>query len=196
MNTFFVTGLPRSRTAWMANYLTYGDTFCLHDGFCGLKNPFDMFGKFNEVALRNNVSEVGNCDPANLYFIDALTKQFPKAKWLILNRDIEECRKSCKEAFGQDRDLEFESQQLEKLRTLASSGKLVAMETDYRNLDNVPVMKEIFNFFQFPRKNWSLARHQMLSTMLIQLTEERLARKDLCHPELFNYADKNECILA
>lgn len=31
MSTFFVTGMPRSRTAWMAAWLTTDNTFCFHD---------------------------------------------------------------------------------------------------------------------------------------------------------------------
>lgn len=31
---FFVIGLPRSRTAWLANFLTH-EKFCYHDGFNG-----------------------------------------------------------------------------------------------------------------------------------------------------------------
>lgn len=29
---FFVTGLPRSRTAWLANFLTAGGALCIHEG--------------------------------------------------------------------------------------------------------------------------------------------------------------------
>jgi len=34
-SNFFVIGLPRSRTAWLANFLTYGDHFCFHEGLNG-----------------------------------------------------------------------------------------------------------------------------------------------------------------
>ena len=35
MSNFFVVGLPRSRTAWLANFLTYEDKFCFHEGING-----------------------------------------------------------------------------------------------------------------------------------------------------------------
>ena len=33
MNKFVITGLPRSRTAWFAAYLTHGDVLCYHEAF-------------------------------------------------------------------------------------------------------------------------------------------------------------------
>lgn len=30
-NRFFITGLPRSRTAWMAAFMSAGNSFCLHE---------------------------------------------------------------------------------------------------------------------------------------------------------------------
>jgi hypothetical protein len=32
MKPFFITGLPRSRTAWLANFMTYGGAYCQHEG--------------------------------------------------------------------------------------------------------------------------------------------------------------------
>jgi len=35
MGNFLVLGLPRSRTAWLSNFLTYGDISCTHEGLDG-----------------------------------------------------------------------------------------------------------------------------------------------------------------
>jgi len=32
---FFILALPRSRTAWLANFMTYGGHFCYHEGMNG-----------------------------------------------------------------------------------------------------------------------------------------------------------------
>lgn len=57
MEKFLVTGLPRSRTSWLANFFTYGSVFCLHDG---LGRP----GFFEEVEanLPSHIKHLGNSD--------------------------------------------------------------------------------------------------------------------------------------
>ena len=47
-NIFFITGLPRSRTAWLANWFTYGHTFCFHEA-CR------KVGKIEELKDRKSV---------------------------------------------------------------------------------------------------------------------------------------------
>lgn len=41
MKTFLITGLPRSRTAWLANLFTTGHVYCQHDGL--RKTPPDKW---------------------------------------------------------------------------------------------------------------------------------------------------------
>jgi hypothetical protein len=38
MNNFLILGLPRSRTAWLANFLTYDGLFCYHEGTNGCRS--------------------------------------------------------------------------------------------------------------------------------------------------------------
>lgn len=42
MKSFFITGLPRSRTKWFADYFTQGGTPCLHEAFgCSSSQTFN-----------------------------------------------------------------------------------------------------------------------------------------------------------
>lgn len=38
MAPFFILGLPRSRTAWLANFMTYNGFHCMHEGLNGCYN--------------------------------------------------------------------------------------------------------------------------------------------------------------
>jgi hypothetical protein len=50
---FYVTGLPRSRTTWAANLLTYGGRYCYQDAFLNCATPeqvLDVIGNGNGLS--------------------------------------------------------------------------------------------------------------------------------------------------
>ena len=73
---FFVIGLPRSRTAWMANFLTY-DRFCYHEGLNGCRSIKEYKEK---LGSNRGDSSTG------LMLID-VEKEFPDAPILIIEID-------------------------------------------------------------------------------------------------------------
>ena len=86
MKTFFLTGLPRSRTAWFANLLTTDQSFCFHE----LKTKCSTPGRITELFGRINRQRVGTSDP-NPDFIEELIKLFPGSPLVIIERDKDEC---------------------------------------------------------------------------------------------------------
>jgi hypothetical protein len=74
MNPFFVTGLPRSRTAWTANWLTTDNSICHHD------IPFDK-------SLLNGREHVGFCGPEVVMQYNEIRQELPDAPWLVLLRN-------------------------------------------------------------------------------------------------------------
>lgn len=46
---FFITGLPRSRTAWMAAFLTNGEVFCAHELMNGCHSRQEFYAKMEAV---------------------------------------------------------------------------------------------------------------------------------------------------
>jgi hypothetical protein len=97
---FFVTGLPRSRTCWLANFLTGDDSICLHAGLLSvgadlgrLAERLDSFGK----------SFVGDADPSLLTFpvFEHSVKLFPGAKWVFVVRNAVEAHTAHAKAFPQ-----------------------------------------------------------------------------------------------
>lgn len=80
---FFLTGATRSRTAWWANLLTWGDSFCWHEGVLipGM-TPIEMRTK----ALDSPLNTVGVSDPALLCHWRKVCETFPNAKWVAVHR--------------------------------------------------------------------------------------------------------------
>ena len=85
---YFVTGLPRSRTAWFAAYLTAQGGDCIHEGltFFSHKADFDLL-----MSKRRGLSDPG------LMFTD-FQERFSGAgsRTVIIHREINEVRKSLK----------------------------------------------------------------------------------------------------
>ena len=74
---FMILGLPRSRTAWLANFMTYNDFFCMHEGMRGCKTVDEYLKQFT--------SGVGDSTTAAMFF--SFFGRF-KARTLIIDSDI------------------------------------------------------------------------------------------------------------
>jgi hypothetical protein len=98
MNPFFFTGLPRSRTAWLANYFTYGPSFCFHDGLRFCRRISDLRKMFDELSA---FTCVGDSDSGLLHVATHVNVEFPTAKWVLIERDSVECLMSFLRHFAQ-----------------------------------------------------------------------------------------------
>jgi hypothetical protein len=83
---FFVTGFPRSGTAWMANLLTDGTSVCLHDVLLNCGNVEQL------AALMKGYDGVS--DPALALVWPDVARRWPKARWIVMRRDGEEALES------------------------------------------------------------------------------------------------------
>ena len=75
---FFVIGLPRSRTAWLANFLTYNNHYCFHEGIDGCNNIYDYIEKLGD----------SNGDASTGLMLFDMNKQFPESPKVIIESDI------------------------------------------------------------------------------------------------------------
>ena len=90
MDYGFVTGLPRSGSAWVSNYLSYGDSMFLHDAWHNT-TPTDLKAKFEATEVKM----AGVSDPGNVLLLDLIDKEFPEAKWVVVTRPVQEVIKAC-----------------------------------------------------------------------------------------------------
>lgn len=92
---FFVTGYPRSRTAWLSVALSGPDSVCLHDQF----RFVDTIEKLEWLFNNQKAPIVGLADPVLLLCWENLVEQWPHAHWLVVVRDIVEVRQAHLDAF-------------------------------------------------------------------------------------------------
>lgn len=93
----FITGLPRSKTAWMAAYFTSNDKICLHDGI--------EKGQVLRPNFSLSNSAIGNSDCANSIFYKELNNAYPTAKWVVIERSVADVKRSISNSIGTTRDL-------------------------------------------------------------------------------------------
>ena len=98
--SYFISGLPRSRTAWLSVFMSQSGTYYHHDGFNGCH------------SLEDYKHKVNNCGDSStgLTLID-LNKEFPLSKVVIIektNEEFEACVKWCSQVYGLDSRKELE----------------------------------------------------------------------------------------
>lgn len=156
---FFVTGLPRSRTAWLANLLSYGESFCFHDLFSTAMSMEAFEGKMRAAEFRF----VGHSDPSNALLQDSIAQKFPEAKWLIVERPIDEVHASCR-AIGVDDmgALERVQRKVEELQ-----GKVDAWTLPASSLNDEYHVREVIEFLT-PGAKVPGERVEMLMALQVQ----------------------------
>jgi len=88
--SFFILGLPRSRTAWLANFMTYDGSFCYHEGINGCYSV----DKYREKLKGKGDSTTG----AALLDLD---KYFPDSKKVIIESDPQKSIDYSIETYGE-----------------------------------------------------------------------------------------------
>jgi hypothetical protein len=84
---FIVFALPRSRTAWMANFLRYGSYDCHHDPHNGFKSVVDLV-RFLTTPWN------GASDSAMALLWPEISRCAPDGRYAVVRRPIEDVRQS------------------------------------------------------------------------------------------------------
>lgn len=96
MTPFFITGLPRSRTAWMANWLTTPVSRCFHD-LLGRATTWPEFEGRLTGAIRepgDTAAVRGDSDSGLLFTVAKMKQCWPAARWLLIDRPFDEAWES------------------------------------------------------------------------------------------------------
>ena len=86
MKHFFIISLPRSRSAWLANFLTAGDGFCFHEALRSVQTLDEYEQKVKAETLK--YESVGDADPSLVPVLGEIVKRFPDAKFVVVRRDV------------------------------------------------------------------------------------------------------------
>jgi hypothetical protein len=90
MNQYLITGLPRTRSAWLANLLTWGTSYCHHEASLSCRSIDDLAAKLDEGGVPSGTTHAGNADPSMPMFWRPIMDAFPNAKVVFIIRDVTE----------------------------------------------------------------------------------------------------------
>lgn len=161
---FFVTGMPRSRTAWLANWLTTDTTFCQHDP------PGNMLP--NIPGRR-----VGLSGPEVCALFHSAKSQYPDAPWVVVIRhDAYEpfCRVMQDHIQVTDDLLrKWWATRLELLAEVAGFHRSLTVK--FEELSNPEHAQRLWEHC-LPEKPFDLARFELLDDL--QITQDIWKRKE------------------
>jgi hypothetical protein len=178
---FFITGLPRSRTAWLANLFTTGPIFCWHDA---LKDSLGVRGlvEKDREARRTfgGVTLTGDADTGAVFFTSQLITAFTAAKWVFIHRAFEDCFRSFQKEFagklsydvGQRSFAVAEDKLHEAIEIVPEKNQILV---DFDDLSNLETLRAVWNFCA-PSQPFSLPRVDLLNTLRVNVIAEKAYR--------------------
>lgn len=182
-NKFFCCGMPRSRTAWLANFLTAGNSFCYHDLLKDFGSDINGYIKHLDKARPDGAEFVGDSDSGLLLFWKQVQAAFPGAPWIVIRRDANEAERSFKKHFAgcpypgtKGIDIHATIGVCEKLLSEATIGLNNCFYTSFDSLENEGTLRSIWKWCGFdsgfPEERW-----KMLDGMRINIIPEKVRVK-------------------
>ena len=144
-NRFFITGLPRSRTAWMTVATSRSNAICHHEPSAWLKD---------EIALADlwapSVVSIGISDSALGSVIGAVLTAY-QPRTLVIRRPVNDVVRSCNAYVGKGGLRMDQAKLVHRLRWLERQLAAVAHHplvktVDYQELNSVEVVKDCIHW--------------------------------------------------
>ena len=152
MSPFIIYALPRSRTAWLSAFLTYGTRRCGHDIVIDLP-------ELKKLRAFFTIPNVGTVETGMVMGWKLINKFVPNIKTVVIRRPLEDIKASLKK-FGLESDAELEQRNKLLDEVAAQPG---VMSFDFHDLNTEEACKSIFEYcleLPFDRKWWKLMRNK------------------------------------
>lgn len=162
MKTFLIVGYPRSRTAWLANFLTYGNVACGHEMLVDCEKPKHL-GRHVQV-LGKPFS--GSAETAAALFMPQILEKMPDSPVVFVKRKVEDVAASFVR-LGMDGDVRLLEAGLNFALKLPQT-----LTIRFEDLNSLAVCRLIQNHVA-PGEPFNVSRFQMLRDFNIQITPRR-----------------------
>lgn len=157
---FIVFGLPRSRTAWLSRFLSYGGWTCHHDAAQTMRTFENVREFFRRPMI--GAAETGAC-----YGWRLLEYHFPEMKRVVVRRPVEEIVDSLSRIdIGQVGT--WKPSELRRIFTYGArmldqiSARPGVLTVDFRDLETEDACRAVFEHclpYRFDRQHWEGLRH-------------------------------------
>ena len=168
-NKFFITGLPRSRTAWLSTFFTGNNSFCYHE----ILRVSDGFSDAIKKILNRKEIYVGNSDSSLPLWIDKIDYILQESPIVIIERDENEVINSLTNLFGNYDWVKLIDLTLENLETIKKRYNYISI--DYNELDKQSCLELISNFC-VPNIPFDKDKFEILKTINITIAKDKYVR--------------------
>ena len=156
--TSFICSLPRSKTGWIANFLTCGPSFCIHE----LSGYVHRLSDYPSVLASFGTKHVSVADSANIFGVDRLVEMFPDCRLVVVRRNRMDVQTSiAKLGFDCSSVLSILEEDLKRIQKIHASRTLV--------LDFEPLDARALWEFCAPEEPLNELRLSMLETLNVQI---------------------------
>jgi hypothetical protein len=172
---FLILGLPRSRTAWLANLFTRGDSLCYHE----LSGRRSSAAAMAEELLSSKARFVGNSDSGSVQYATELKRLIPELRVVLVRRKWEDALDAFIKVLGCD-----EEGPLAKLANFAGLDHTLdllahdALNVKYEDLAQQEVIESIWHYCLGDSVEFPQAQYDILQSLNVQM-EPALMRRAL-----------------
>lgn len=170
---FVVFALPRSRTAWISRFLSYGGQTCLHDMSLDARS-------LDDLRYRLMCPMTGACDSALAIFWPELRTWLPASRFVTVRRDLGDVRTSALRhgysAAEIDEPLRFLSHCLDEIERDHD-----VMRLEYRDLDTEDDCRRLFERctgLHHDHDWWEALRHRNIQVSRAETMRRAAANAD------------------
>ena len=98
-NTTFMLCMPRSRSAWMCEFLG-GVAHTMHDPLKNCASIDELGEKIDEILILDHEQPIFIADTAALFFVDQIRARFPGARYMVVHRPRQDVHASLERFVG------------------------------------------------------------------------------------------------
>lgn len=162
MTPFLILGYPRSRTAWLANFLSYGNIACGHEMLSECRFPDHLPHCISELGAEF----CGTADTFASFWYDQLRVLMPGAAVVVVRRHLSDVKASLISCGHPSHSLDILEDGLQQAE---SDG---ALKVSYEDLDSQVACRAIQQHVA-PGEPFDVRRYRMLRGMNVQVTPAR-----------------------
>jgi hypothetical protein len=178
---FFITGLPRSRTAWMSVFMSTGNSICYHESSSRLNSIEELKGIYQSSIYKF----VGISDSGLGFFMDWILEHI-EPRTVIIDRPISEVNQSL-EKLGLPRSnfTELLHDELERFHTHP-----LVMWVPFEALNVKRVVQKAF-WHLMPGEAFDEQRYETLAKMIIETDNDKTKQEYLArHTQIERFMKK------
>lgn len=174
---FAITGMPRSRTAWLSCLFTCSSVECFHD-LIGVQSLPDVFRVLDESTAK----VVGLSDCGYGFIFPETRQRYKAVREIIIERDPAKCFDSMCRVLS---DLPQEpvagavTAIQERIDRMPERGRTL-LRVPYESLDDIATLERMWNF-AVPEVAFPVRHAEKLLTMRVTVHDERLRKLARVH---------------